>query len=260
MGNTFRSPVAREAPRRTYRCERVVLRRVPSGSVLARHDFYNPWSLHRLAWLQLAAKDEPAFQATCKRLRNLSDHANDIRLSAWLSSVMPPCSPLASAAALFAAEPLVQKHETNWADWIVYTACMRQESGIGPDALLVLARKNVDRDRQSWIYRQSLGFALFRAGKTPDAFKELQEAIKLHDMDHKKHPEGTLWMRLVLALSYQQFINTEEANEWCNKAALWIAHSACRHEESGIGPDAARCPGRAGTSTAIGSPGFIGNR
>jgi tetratricopeptide (TPR) repeat protein len=85
-----------------------------------------------------------------------------------------------------------------------------------PDRLVQLAERAVASNPKSSSYLNTLGAALYRAGRFEAAVQRLQEAIKAEGK------EGTAWDWLFLAMAYQRLGKAEEARSWLDKAGRWI--------------------------------------
>jgi tetratricopeptide (TPR) repeat protein len=99
------------------------------------------------------------------------------------------------------------KPDASTAKAIVYTAVLSSESGIDPQRLVPLAEGAVKSAPNSHDYLETLGAALYRAGKTKEAVQCLEKAVKLRE-------ETSTWMQLFLALAHQRLGNKAEARRW----------------------------------------------
>jgi predicted Zn-dependent protease len=99
------------------------------------------------------------------------------------------------------------------ATFLVYTACLGHDSGIDPKELVALAERVSQQDPQ-WGFRENLGAALYRGGRSKDAVRELERVVKEEGKD------GTLWTKFFLAMAYRQLGHADKAREWRDKAVL----------------------------------------
>jgi tetratricopeptide (TPR) repeat protein len=84
------------------------------------------------------------------------------------------------------------------------------------ESILRLARLAVEKEPDSFAYRETLGAALYRAGRFAEAVKELDAAVE------KNKQDSSVWMQLFLALAHHCLQHTDTAQEWLTKAVQQI--------------------------------------
>jgi hypothetical protein len=82
--------------------------------------------------------------------------------------------------------------------------------------LLKLARFASQSEPESWSYRETLGAALYRAGKFTDAVVQLTIAIE------KEGNRGTIWQGMLLAMAHSRLGQDKEALYWLTRAVKQI--------------------------------------
>jgi len=93
---------------------------------------------------------------------------------------------------------------------------------LGPDAVhdlsqpVRLAEKAVAESPGTYLYLNTLGAVLYRAGAYDDTIRRLDQAMKAHGQG------GNAWDWLFLAMAHQRAGRPEEARRWYDKAASWI--------------------------------------
>jgi tetratricopeptide (TPR) repeat protein len=178
-----------------------------------------PVAQHRfeLAWAQLAARKETAFRSTLRDLydhyRSMKDVEATYRLAVELGLGMSPGPPYLRGLGGPTTAVLLESMQKDCNPAIVYGACIVPDHGLPTGELVQLARQSVERARW-WGYLENLGAAQYRAGRYADAITTLEEAVKLHVRG------GTNWMKLFLALAYQQQKQPDKADAWLEKAHL----------------------------------------
>jgi hypothetical protein len=170
-------------------------------------------NLRLLAWARLAAGDS----AACRRtLRQMHEEQHDLaarwQLSAALAGGLALRPLPGNALAAPAIAPVARREQQRRAAVLVRAAALLADSGIPSANLVGLARSGVADEPQSWRAHELLGAALLRDGKADAALRELDEAARLHGQN------GSLWVRLFLALAHQRLGHTEAADHWRKKA------------------------------------------
>jgi Flp pilus assembly protein TadD/uncharacterized protein with WD repeat len=178
----------------------------------------NAGHLHNLAWAEAAAGDYTAARQTCQRLfedyRDTRDVEPFYRVSAELAAGLSAAAPLARLAGRPVADTALDRTLTARSDAITHTSSLFPDSGIPPADLVALAERAVRAYEKSWSNRETLGAALYRAGRFEDAIRTLEQAVKLHGKG------GTPWMKLFLALAHQRLGHADEARTWHEQAKL----------------------------------------
>jgi tetratricopeptide (TPR) repeat protein len=96
-----------------------------------------------------------------------------------------------------------------------YCACFR-EGAVDPARPLKLAEQAVATRPNDADFLNTLGAALYRAGRPAEAIAKLQAGIRL------QQTEGTVADWLFLALAHQQLKRAEEAMKWLAKVQNWL--------------------------------------
>jgi WD40 repeat protein/tetratricopeptide (TPR) repeat protein len=171
----------------------------------------DPWGLHRLAWARLAAGDEEGYRLACRRLHSrfhdLEGNRRLLTLSALLAqgpAPLPTFLPL--------AEEAIRQDAARRAHAIASAACLLPAVDLDAGDLAALAARAVEVDPTSAAFRATWGAALYRAGRYPEAVKELEEALRLDG------PDGSNESKLFLAMAYQRLGQAERAREEFGKA------------------------------------------
>lgn len=112
------------------------------------------------------------------------------------------------------ADWAAQEDAASRADAIAYTTALLPDSGLDTKTLVAIAERAVKFDPASWSYRETLGAALYRAGKHKEAVKELNESMRLRDGG------GTNWQSLFRAMAHHRLGDKAKAREWFDKAKL----------------------------------------
>jgi WD40 repeat protein/tetratricopeptide (TPR) repeat protein/tRNA A-37 threonylcarbamoyl transferase component Bud32 len=107
--------------------------------------------------------------------------------------------------------------EPNSAYKVAWICLVGRDAGIDPAVLISLAEKAVAGDPKSNAYLNTMGAALYRAGRFEAAIQRLSEALKAAGPD-----EGTPYDWLFLAMAHHRLGHAKEGREWLNKAGQWI--------------------------------------
>jgi YD repeat-containing protein len=145
----------------------------------------NLW--HRSAYLHLRAGNHAGYRALCPRFVAAFDPAEDCRI----------------------------------ANALAWTCVLGPDAGVAPDEIIRLAERGVAGARAKQpdkvpAYLNTLGAALFRAGRYDDAIQRLNEAIDAHG------DGGTPSDWLFLAMAHHRQGRITEAREWLDAAVEWI--------------------------------------
>ena len=171
----------------------------------------------RLAWAQLAARQDAAFRSTCRELyddyRTTKDVEPTYRLAGELGLGLDPGPSFMRGLGEPTVTLLLQEMQLSRNAAIVYGACIVPDHGLPSGELVQLARHNVEITRW-WGSLDNLGAAQYRAGEYAESIKTLEEAVKLEGNG------GTNWMKLFLGMAYQQEKQPDEARAWLEKAKL----------------------------------------
>jgi WD40 repeat protein/Flp pilus assembly protein TadD len=99
------------------------------------------------------------------------------------------------------------------------------DAGVDRAQLVALAEKAVASQPKSYARLNTLGTALYRAGRFEASIRKLQEGIEVSDK------EGTAWDWLVLAMAHQRLGHTKEARQWLARAVQWLDQNASAKPE-----------------------------
>jgi WD40 repeat protein/Flp pilus assembly protein TadD len=149
---------------------------------------------HPLALLHLRQGDQEGYRKVCSRLLQSSDSTGDA-LSA---------------------------NEVAW-------ACCLAPGAVSDTARLVrLAERAVAGEPADPMRLNTLGAALYRAGRFDEAARQLEEAVRVHG--HEGNPEDWLF----LALVNQRLDKPAEARRWLTKAARWLDKKAAARKSPDV--------------------------
>jgi tetratricopeptide (TPR) repeat protein len=101
-------------------------------------------------------------------------------------------------------------------DLVAWLAALMPVPQDDVEPILRLARLAVEKLPNSKDCRETLGAALYRAGRFEEAVKELEAAVE------KSGRGGSVWMQLFLALAHHRLHHTDTAQEWLTKAVKQI--------------------------------------
>jgi tetratricopeptide (TPR) repeat protein len=93
---------------------------------------------------------------------------------------------------------------------------------LGPDALrdFTLPLQRIEgvagSEPGNYVYQNTLGAALYRAGRTGEAIQHLHKALELHGAG------GTAWDHFFLALAHQRLGHEDEARHWLATGVRWL--------------------------------------
>jgi WD40 repeat protein len=97
-----------------------------------------------------------------------------------------------------------------------------------PARAVAVAETALADDPDNPSYLNTLGAALYRAGRSDDAVRRLEEAVKAGGRG------GSGWDRLFLALAHQDLGHADQARHWLDEAVSWIDQAlAGRLEDPG---------------------------
>jgi tetratricopeptide (TPR) repeat protein len=102
------------------------------------------------------------------------------------------------------------------ANSVAWTCVLAPDAVADPLRPVRLAELAVGRLPENDGYLNTLGAALYRAGKFEEAVQQLSEAIKVHGEG------GTYTDWLFLAMAHHRLGHADEANRWLAKAVAWI--------------------------------------
>ncbi len=105
---------------------------------------------------------------------------------------------------------------------VAWTCSVLPESEARLGRVIEVLEKSDSKDSFTW---RSLGAALYRSGKSQQAIEALRKAEEAG-----KQPSPLVWT--FLALAYQQKGQKEEARQWLDKAAAWMAEMRKRDGET----------------------------
>jgi WD40 repeat protein/tRNA A-37 threonylcarbamoyl transferase component Bud32 len=106
--------------------------------------------------------------------------------------------------------------DANAANSAAWKGVLVSDAVVDPERLVQLAQIAVASDPRSWAYLNTLGAALYRAGRFQEAVKKLSDAMEV------RNKEGNAWDWLFLAMAHHRLGHAREAREWLNKAVSWI--------------------------------------
>jgi tetratricopeptide (TPR) repeat protein len=133
--------------------------------------------IRRQAWALLAGGDQQGYRQLCVRLRR----------------------------------DFGDKPEPSIANAIAYTIALSPASGIDPERLTERAQVVVKGDPRNPDKLETLGAALYRAGKYQSAAETLATAVELQGEG------GTTWQQLFLAMAHHRLGNAGKAHDWLDK-------------------------------------------
>jgi eukaryotic-like serine/threonine-protein kinase len=109
-----------------------------------------------------------------------------------------------------------------WIGCAVETSTFAPSPGIDPDKIVTLAQRLIQFDPHSPTYMNSLGAALYRAGRFEEAKKQLAENSK-SDEAPGVNKAVAICDHLFLAMTCQRLHQSQEARRWLDRAAKEIA-------------------------------------
>ena len=112
-----------------------------------------------------------------------------------------------------------QGEQGAWTNTAVWAACLAPGAEEVRDSCVRLAEKMVAAAPRSHSHVNTLGAALYRAGRHAAAAARLEEAVYLHGR------EGTGWDWYFLAMTYQRLGRGAEARQALEKARTWAEHA-----------------------------------
>jgi WD40 repeat protein/tetratricopeptide (TPR) repeat protein len=101
-----------------------------------------------------------------------------------------------------------------------WACALAADAGVGRDRVVTLAEVAVAKDEKSFPNVRALGAALYRAGRYEEAVTRLSEATIL------SQDAPTAW--LFLAMAQHRMGKTDEARQWLNKVAQWLAEAGAQ--------------------------------
>jgi tetratricopeptide (TPR) repeat protein len=136
---------------------------------------------HDFVVLQLKLGNEHEYKVACKRLLERFSNATD-----W--------------------------YTTNSAAW---SLSLGPDAGVDPEQIVSLARRALKLKPDDYSATNTLGAALYRAGRYQEALETLERAIALHGGG------GLGFDMLLMALVKQALGQADEAREWCKRGVRW---------------------------------------
>jgi tetratricopeptide (TPR) repeat protein len=146
-------------------------------SVAAYFQPLNVQLWHNLAYLRLQAGDTLGYRQACAAMLRLFGHAQD----------------------------------ADTANTVAWTCVLAPDAVPDPAPIVELARAAVADQPANWAYLNTLGLALYRAGRFEEAVQQLDQSIK-------ESGHGTWVDWLFLALTHQRLNHPQEARRWWAKA------------------------------------------
>ena len=104
------------------------------------------------------------------------------------------------------------------ANWLAWTCSLAPDSRVDRNRLVPIAERAVNVDAKNESYGNTLGCALFRAGRFEDAAKRLA-AVKPSTV-----PPAYTWY--LLAMTHHRLGHADEAKQWLAKARTWTEQEA----------------------------------
>jgi WD40 repeat protein/tetratricopeptide (TPR) repeat protein/tRNA A-37 threonylcarbamoyl transferase component Bud32 len=98
------------------------------------------------------------------------------------------------------------------AAWTARACTVGPDAGVDPARVVKLAEKGVQAGPQFQPYLNTLGAALYRAGRYEEAIRRLDEALNAPAQG------GTAWASLFLALAHHRLGHADEARRWRDRA------------------------------------------
>jgi Flp pilus assembly protein TadD len=96
---------------------------------------------------------------------------------------------------------------------VAWACALGPDAGVDPEAVVELAERGV-RGRPELNRMNTLGAALYRAGRHVEALARLEQAVGLHGAG------GTPYDAMFLAMTHQVLGHPEEARQWLGRAAM----------------------------------------
>jgi WD40 repeat protein len=102
------------------------------------------------------------------------------------------------------------------ADAVAWACALAPDAVADGERPVQLARRAVAGSPQNHVFLNTLGAALYRVGRFPEAIQVLDQAVQAHGRG------GAAWDWLLLAMSHQRLHHTDEAGRWLDQAISWI--------------------------------------
>ena len=109
---------------------------------------------------------------------------------------------------------------------LAWTAGAVADSGVDFAPVVEALEKNKGKAMMEYAYLRALGAALYRAGKSEEAIKKLQEAA-----NSRKQPTPSVW--IFLAMAHHQLGQEDDAQKWLKKAGTWLEEARQKDAEPG---------------------------
>jgi tetratricopeptide (TPR) repeat protein len=109
-----------------------------------------------------------------------------------------------------------QTNKANTADHVAFLAVLQPVPGDDVESILQLALRAIATAPDDAHDCETLGAALYRAGRFEEAVKELDVAVE------KQKKGGSVWMQLFLAMAHHRLQHAESARAWLTKAVQQI--------------------------------------
>jgi WD40 repeat protein len=116
------------------------------------------------------------------------------------------------------------------ANSVAWTCVLAPNAVTDPGRPVALAEAAVGADPRNRDYLNTLGAALYRAGRFEDAVRRLNESVQAHG--HGGVPEDWLF----LAMAHEHLGHAEEAHQWLDRAAKWLDEA--QESNAAAGPPA----------------------
>jgi tetratricopeptide (TPR) repeat protein len=111
--------------------------------------------------------------------------------------------------------------DADTAYWVAWPCVLVPDAVAQPAPLVTLAEKSVAKAPTNYDYLNTLGVALYRAGRFEEAAKRLGEASTAYKPEARfRQPVAYSWF--FLAMAHQSLGHADEARKWLGKAVQWM--------------------------------------
>jgi serine/threonine protein kinase/tetratricopeptide (TPR) repeat protein len=103
--------------------------------------------------------------------------------------------------------------------WVVWPCVLAPDAVAQPAVLVTLAEKSVAKNATNFDYLNTLGAALYRAGRFEESARRLGEAATAHKPESN---QLLVYNWFFLAMAHHRLGHTEEARKWLEKTIEWM--------------------------------------